>query len=80
MTPALQQQDAPRRTEGPAVVARRTIPCQPAPFLVTALRPLSVVACEALPAAEQLLARSGARLPVDAAVEAADGVGHGVPS
>lgn len=76
MTPALQQQDAPRRTEGPAVIAQRSTTAQPAPFLVTAARPLAVVACDALPAADALLARTGARLAVVEPVAAANGVGH----
>jgi len=81
MTPALQREDAPRRAERPTVIAVRSIAGQPAPFLVTAARPLAEIACEALPAADALLARSGARLAVlGAAVEGADSVRHGVPS
>lgn len=42
----------------------RFVPGQDAPFVVTALRPLEIIACEALPAADALLARDGMRLAV----------------
>ena len=51
----------------PTLVAVRTIPGQPAPFLVTTARPLSVVACEALAAADRLLVGDGALLAVQRA-------------
>ena len=60
---ALSMQDDTRRAE-PTVVAVRTIPGQARPLLVTTLRPLAVVACEALPAADKLLARDGALMAV----------------
>jgi len=41
-----------------------SMPEQDTPFLVSSTRPLSVIACEALPAADRVLARSGARLAV----------------
>lgn len=53
-----------RRAEGPTVIAVRTLPGQARPFCVTAVRPLAVVACEALAAADLLLARDGAHLAV----------------
>lgn len=53
-----------------------SMPEQDTPFLVTSTRPLSVIACEALPAADRALARSGARLAV---VQVSDSVLHGAP-
>jgi hypothetical protein len=53
-----------RRTEGITLVAVHVLPGQRLPLRITAARPLSVVACEALPAADRLLAHSGAGLGV----------------
>lgn len=54
-----------RCADGSAVFAcLRSIAGQDAPFLVTATRPLAVVACEALPAADALLVRGGSLLAV----------------
>ena len=54
----------------PTLIAVRTSPAQPRPFAVTALRPPSVVAAEALTEADRLLARSGARLALRVEVSA----------
>jgi hypothetical protein len=51
-------------TQGAALVCLCSVSTQPAPFLVTTARPLAVVACEALPAADRLLASSGALVAV----------------
>lgn len=68
--------DDPRCTDGPALVAVRTLPGQARPLLITTLRPLAVVACEALQEADRLLTAQGARL----AVIPAHGVGvHNAP-
>ena len=71
MTPvSLHTQDDAGRAERLAVIAVRTIPSQARPFTITAVRPLPVIAAEALQEADALLAHSGARL----AVQPADGV------
>jgi len=58
---------AARCAEGGVVFAcLRTVAGQERPFLVTAMRPLAAIACEALPAAGALLAL---REPVRARVE-----------
>ncbi len=62
MTPSMPEDT--RRAERPAVIAVHVLPGQARPFCVTALRPLAVVAVEALAAADTLLARDGARLAV----------------
>ena len=65
MTAPLHSEDNPRRADRPVAFSTlRTMPQQPAPFLVTAARPLPVVACEALPVAASLLARGNVRQPV----------------
>ncbi len=65
MTAPLHSEDNPRRADRPVAFSTlRSIAQQPAPFLVTAARPLPVVACEALVEAERLVARGTARQPV----------------
>ena len=74
MTAPLHSEDNPRRADGPVAFSTlRSIAQQPAPFLVTAARPLAVVACEALPVAERLLARGNVRQPVECAALVAHG-------
>ena len=48
----------------PVIITVCRSAAQSAPFLVTALRPLEVVACEALPEAGRILARGAARQTV----------------
>ncbi len=57
------ERDAPSRCT-PVTVAVHRLPGQARPMLVTTVRPLSVVACEALAAADRMLARDGARMAV----------------
>ena len=60
-----QPHDAARRAEGqPVLVAVHPLAGQARPLLVTTLRPLAVVACEALVEADRVLAHDGARLAV----------------
>lgn len=65
-----------RRAERPAMIAVHVLPGQARPFCITTVRPLAVVACDALLAADRLLAAQGAGL----AVKPAHGVGaHNAP-
>lgn len=59
---------------GVVFAALRYVEGQGAPFLLTARRPLAVVACEALPEADRLLAQGGARLALETPVAELQGV------
>lgn len=76
MTASLPSGDSRRAERLPELVAVHPLPGQTCPLRVTALRPLAVVACEALPEADRLLAAQGcglaAKLPAN--------VLHGVTS
>ena len=72
--------DDPRRADGKvALVAMRSLPGQARPFAVTTLRPLSVVACEALSEADRLLASTGTGLAVRPGERAAALAHSGAP-
>ena len=72
MTRPSQQQDAPWRAEGePVLVAVHALHGQARPLLVTALRPLPIIAAEALQEADRLLCGQGARLAGKAGVQPA---------
>ncbi len=65
-------------TDTPRLVAVHVLPKQRRPLRITAMRPLSEVACDALVAADRLLAESGAGLAVQLPAVAA--LAHNVTS
>lgn len=74
MTASLPNDDSRRAERQPELVAVHPLPGQARPLRVTALRPLAVVACEALPEADRLLAAQGRGLAVKLPADVLHGV------